>query len=546
MADGYRIFGAEMSPYSVKVRSYFRYKQIPHEWIVRNASSQAEYQKYAKLPIIPLVVTPDGDGMQDSTPIIDASSSASRAVDPSRRPDRRVRLGAARGVRRRVGQQMDVPLPLGARRRSESSAGAHRALRCGRAPSEREHAAFAAQIRARMVDRVWFVGSNEKTAPQIEAVVRDALGLLDSHLATRPYLFGGAARVRRLRTVGPALRAWTDPTPGALIEGARRMCWTGCTACCGRRPKASSRAGPARTDADAAPRRAGRAAFLPWTLANATALAEGEEEFSVTLGGHLDAEAAEISRAVARRCARNTLGSPTRTARYGSGRGGLPCRIARLDTRLPFRIRGLCHGIADYKTALIVGAGGPQRLAGAAVRREGMRVALAARKIEKLGALCGETGARALRATPPMPTRSSGCSGWWRADRRARRRRLQRQRPRPGAFIDLEPADVAQAIAVSAFGGFLVAQQAVQRMLPNKHGAILFTGASASVKGYAHSAPFAMGKFALRGLAQSMARELRRRAFTSRISSSTAASATPRAPSPPTSRIRCSIPTRSR
>ena len=61
---------------------------------------------------------------------------------------------------------------------------------------------------------------------------------------------------------------------------------------------------------------------------------------------------------------------------------------------------------------------------------------------------------------------------------------------------------------VSAFGGFLVAQQAAQRMLPNRHGAILFTGASASVKGYPQSAPFAMGKFALRGLAQSMAREL--------------------------------------
>src|SRR4030095_5643127 len=77
-----------------------------------------------------------------------------------------------------------------------------------------------------------------------------------------------------------------------------------------------------------------------------------------------------------------------------------------------------------------------------------------------------------------------------------------------GPFVDLVPADVAQAIAVSAFGGFLVAQQAAKRMLPNKRGAILFTGASASVKGYAQSASFAMGKFALRGLAQSMAREL--------------------------------------
>src|SRR6185503_15424313 len=63
-------------------------------------------------------------------------------------------------------------------------------------------------------------------------------------------------------------------------------------------------------------------------------------------------------------------------------------------------------------------------------------------------------------------------------------------------------------IAVSAYGGFLVAQHAARLMVPRGHGAILFTGASASVKGYAHSAPFAMGKFALRGLAQSLAREL--------------------------------------
>jgi NAD(P)-dependent dehydrogenase (short-subunit alcohol dehydrogenase family) len=77
-----------------------------------------------------------------------------------------------------------------------------------------------------------------------------------------------------------------------------------------------------------------------------------------------------------------------------------------------------------------------------------------------------------------------------------------------GPFTDLEPAAVADAIAVSAFGGFLVAQEAARRMLVAGHGAILFTGASASVKGYAGSAPFAMGKFALRGLAQSLAREL--------------------------------------
>ena len=77
-----------------------------------------------------------------------------------------------------------------------------------------------------------------------------------------------------------------------------------------------------------------------------------------------------------------------------------------------------------------------------------------------------------------------------------------------GPFTELEPAAVARTLAVTGFGGFLVGQEAARRMVPKRHGAILFTGASASVKGYPQSAPFAMGKFALRGLAQSMAREL--------------------------------------
>jgi len=166
--------------------------------------------------------------------------------------------------------------------------------------------------------------------------------------------------------------------------------------------------------------------------------------------------------------------------------------------------------IPKYKTALIVGAG--EGLSASLARlfaRQDIRVALAARKIEKLGALCNETGARAYAcdATEPggverlfgLVEREIGTPDLvvYNASGRAR-----------GAFVDLVPAEVAQAIMVSAFGGFLVAQQAVQRMLPNKHGAILFTGASASVKGYAQSAAFAMGKFGLRGLAQSLAREM--------------------------------------
>jgi NAD(P)-dependent dehydrogenase (short-subunit alcohol dehydrogenase family) len=163
-----------------------------------------------------------------------------------------------------------------------------------------------------------------------------------------------------------------------------------------------------------------------------------------------------------------------------------------------------------YKTALIVGAG--EGLSASLARlfaREKIRVALAARKVEKLGALCHETGARAFACDATNAEEVERLFGLVEREFGAPDLVVYNASGRTrGPFLDLVPADVAQAIAVSAFGGFLVAQQAAQRMLPNKHGAILFTGASASVKGYAQSAPFAMGKFALRGLAQSMAREL--------------------------------------
>ncbi|MBV9530836.1 MAG: SDR family NAD(P)-dependent oxidoreductase [Bradyrhizobium sp.] len=166
--------------------------------------------------------------------------------------------------------------------------------------------------------------------------------------------------------------------------------------------------------------------------------------------------------------------------------------------------------IPHYNIALIVGAG--EGLSSSLARlfaREHIQVALASRKIEKLGALCHETGARAYACNAAeaddverlfgLVEREIGAPDLvvYNAGARAR-----------GLFVDLVPSEVAQALMIGAFGGFLVAQQAARRMLPNKHGAIVFTGASASVKGYPQSAPFAMGKFALRGLAQSLAREL--------------------------------------
>jgi short-subunit dehydrogenase len=163
----------------------------------------------------------------------------------------------------------------------------------------------------------------------------------------------------------------------------------------------------------------------------------------------------------------------------------------------------------NYTSALIVGAGsGLSASLARAFAKTGMTVALAARSTDKLAALAKEIGARTYacdasdgaqvdKLFAALDAAGAPDVVVYNASYRTR-----------GPITELDPVEVAKALEITAFGAFLVAQAAAKRMLRKAHGAILFTGASASVKGYAQSAPFAMAKFALRGLAQSMAREL--------------------------------------
>ncbi len=284
MADVYRIFGAEMSPYSVKVRSYFRYKAIPHQWILRNAENQAEYEKHAKLPIVPLVVTPQDTGMQDSTPIIDKMEML--FPQPSIHPEDIA--GFISELIEEFGDEWGNKWMFHYRwsRDVDQICSAGRIARM-RAPTanENDHLALASQVRTRMVERVWFVGSNTQTAPQIETGFRQMLGLLDHHLSSRSYLFGARPAYGDFGLWGQLYELWTDPTAGALIEGSaphvldwiHRMLWP--------RAEGAFEAWPAlaptllpilKTQVG------GR--FMPWTLANEKALAEGKDEFSVKLG----------------------------------------------------------------------------------------------------------------------------------------------------------------------------------------------------------------------------------------------------------------------
>lgn len=163
-----------------------------------------------------------------------------------------------------------------------------------------------------------------------------------------------------------------------------------------------------------------------------------------------------------------------------------------------------------YKTALIIGAGpGISASLTRALTRSGLTVALAARDISKLDTLASDTGAHTFTADAAEPDAVAALFEQvdkaigepdvvvYNASARAH-----------GSITEIDPEAFRHSLAISAFGAFLAAQQAARRMVPRGQGAILFTGATASVKGFALSSAFATGKFGLRGLAQSVAREL--------------------------------------
>lgn len=279
----YTIFGAEESPYSVKVRSYFRYKQIPHDWKLRNEDTET-YSKLARLPLIPLVETPEGDGIQDSTPILDAMEQ--KFPDPSIHPAEPVAAFAS-WLLEEFGDEWGNKWMFHFRWRREIDQ-----LACGRRlaewsnphASDEELRAFTKQIQARMVDRVWFVGSNDQTAPIIEQSFSDGIAMLESHLSSRRYLFGARPSFADFGLWGQIYNADRDPTPSVIVRKHPHVHgWV-------RRMLAPQNEGEFETWNDLKStlipfiRDQVGSLFLPWSVANAAAIADGNEEFSLDIG----------------------------------------------------------------------------------------------------------------------------------------------------------------------------------------------------------------------------------------------------------------------
>jgi len=286
MTDRYRIYGSELSPYSCKVRAWFRYKGVAHDWLPRTRENDGDFQKLAKLPLIPLVVSPEGEVMQDSTPIIDALEP--KFPLPPIHPEEAA-AQAASAILEEYGDEWANKWMFHYRwsREVDQLSAAERiaAGRLGFSGPALEEA--VKQIQARMVPRLSYVGSSAETAPFIERSYRDALMLLETHLANRDYLFGGRPAFADFGLGAQLYQCATDPTANGILGSLapRTRAW----AVRMQEPKAS---GPFEPWSALAPtlvplfREEVAARFLPWSRANADALGAGAPRFTVKLGPH--------------------------------------------------------------------------------------------------------------------------------------------------------------------------------------------------------------------------------------------------------------------
>jgi len=225
MDKEYLIYGAELSPYSVKVRSYFRYKEIPHKWIIRNATTQKDFDKLAKIQVVPLVLTPEGEVLQDSTPIIQKLEKAftQKSITP-KEPD----IAFLSRLIEEYADEWAVKQMFHYRWRYPKDQN-YASQRFGElfVPGWANKIpllntilkkVFASIFKKRMKSRLWVIGSNKITEGTIEESFSNLVDLLNKHLETRKYLFGQRPALADFALWGQVYNAWTDVTGKKIIE----------------------------------------------------------------------------------------------------------------------------------------------------------------------------------------------------------------------------------------------------------------------------------------------------------------------------------------
>lgn len=216
MTAPFRLYGAELSPYSLKVRSYLRFKGLEFQWLTRSNARQEDFVRYAKLPLIPVLVDADETTMQDSTPIIEALER--EYPDPSITPSDPSLAFVSALLEDYADEWLNKAMfhyrwSYPQDQESASRRIVEMIFDGAPAPDDAEQG-----VRSRMVARLHHVGSSPETAPVIEGSFARLLGLLEALLGDKAYLFGGTPSLADFGFAGQFAQLLSDPTPGAMIK----------------------------------------------------------------------------------------------------------------------------------------------------------------------------------------------------------------------------------------------------------------------------------------------------------------------------------------
>jgi len=216
MTAPFRLYGAELSPYSIKVRSYLRYKGLEFEWLARSNARQEEFARYAKLPLIPVLVDADETALQDSTPIIEKLEA--QHAEPSITPDDPALAFVAALIEDYADEWLNKAMFHYRWSYPEDQESAARRITDMIFEGAEKPEGIEDSVRTRMIGRLYHVGSSPETAALIEGSFARALAQFETLLSGRAYLFGGRPSIADFGVAAQLAQLLSDPTPGALIR----------------------------------------------------------------------------------------------------------------------------------------------------------------------------------------------------------------------------------------------------------------------------------------------------------------------------------------
>lgn len=284
MTAPFRLYGAELSPYSVKLRSYLRYKGVPFQWLHRTDARQEEFARFAKLPLVPVLVDADDNALQDSTPIIEKLEQ--EFPEPSITPADDGLAFIAALLEDYADEWLNKAMfhyrwsyP------DDQESAARRIVEMMFEGAEKPDG-IEESVRTRMVGRLHHVGSSPETAPVIEGSFARVIVLLDKLVWTRPYLFGGRPSLADFGVAGQLKQLLSDPTPSAMLkaQAPNLVAWI-------ERMDAPESKGEfvsletVRADLVDLLRQEIAAAYLAWMAANAQAVEDEASGVSVEIAG---------------------------------------------------------------------------------------------------------------------------------------------------------------------------------------------------------------------------------------------------------------------